>query len=119
MYGVIRSIMVYLIPLTVREAAFTGAVGCACLCMSYVLANVAQRVNKINRSNSEALTTTSIKNNENSIANRITSKLNIYIEKVAASVSTIIVLLPCCLAFLLWQAGTAAITFAAIGPLLV
>ena len=111
--------MAYMISLTVREAAFLGVTGCACLSISYVLAQVAQRVDKINRSNTEAITNTSIENNEISIVNRITSNLSIYMKRVAASISAITMLLLSCLAFLLWCAGTAFITYAAVGPLLV
>ena len=111
--------MAYMVSLTVRQAAFLGVTGCACLSISYVLMQVVQRVDKINRSNTDAITNTSIESNEISIVNRITTNLSIYMKRVAASVSVITMLLLSCLAFLLWCAGTVCITYAAVGPLLV
>jgi uncharacterized MnhB-related membrane protein len=111
-----------MISLTVREAGFLGITGCACVSIGYGLAQLVQRVDKINRSKTEAITNTpitSIENNEISIVNRIIPNLSIYMKRVAASVSAITMFSLSCLAFLLWRAGTVCITYAAVGPLLV
>jgi len=108
--------MAVMIRLTVPQAMFLGATGCACLGASYVLTQTSQYVDKLRRQIESMENATA---SEASIRGRITSALSVHMRRFVASVLHVVELLFSCLSFLLCCAGAGFITYAAVGPLLI
>lgn len=105
--------MAHLTRITVPQAAYLGAVGCACLGITFVLVRMLKCVDKILNDNQKILTN----NNLNLLNNKI-STIDRMTTQALVAISIFAKILLSCLGFLLWSAGTVCITYAAIGPLL-
>ncbi len=104
--------MPYMIQLTFPQAVKLGTIGVVCLGAGYACAKIAHLIDRVGRNQIQAAEADSVPGGNHVIAPMGSG------EKALKLISTIASLVLSILAFLLWMAGAACITYSVVGPLL-